>query len=116
MTAKKRRLWAYAAGVVVCLLLIGGCSGGVDVSGRWLADGKDGEVLLILDDGGKGSWATADDDISFIWEQRGKEIWLHTRAGGVLVGKVREQNEIRFDLPGVGLLVFRPEGHQSSSE
>jgi hypothetical protein len=56
-------------------------------------------VTLELGENGTGSWATDEDNVSFKWEVRGKEIWLHTRSGGVITGKITG-DAIEIRLPG----------------
>lgn len=75
-----------------------------DLAGPYTARG--GEMRLTLKDTGKGSLSTPDDDISFTWERRGDEVWLHTRAGGVVVCALESDGSLRADIPGVGKLRF----------
>ena len=66
----------------------------------------DGQVRMELKDTGKGVLSTAEDDISFTWEKRDAEIWLQTRAGGVVVCALEPDGSLTMDMPGVGRLRF----------
>ncbi len=92
-------LFAFAAG----------CSDTSDYSGKYQASNPDEEdtfVVLELKPGGKGVWTFDDEDAFFKWESRGKRIWLHTKTGGVITGNIEGKN-IRIELPGVGIFLFR---------
>jgi hypothetical protein len=43
----------------------------------------------------------AANNVSFKWEVRGKEIWLRTNLGGVILGKIIGE-AIEIDLPVAG--------------
>ena len=114
--AKTRRRGGLAgrarlAGVAVLVVLaLGLCACGAheDMVGTYHAAGQGGvDVSLVLHDGGKGTWTTDEADVPLTWELKGGELWLHTRAGGVLSGVVEGGGVVRMDLPGVGELVFR---------
>ena len=63
-------------------------------------------VLLDLQPNGQGTWETDFDVVSFRWKQRGGEIWLHTRTGGVITGDIVESTRLKVDIPGVGVIVL----------
>ena len=63
-------------------------------------------VLLDLQPSGQGTWETAMDMVAFRWQQRDKEIWLHTRTGGVVIGTIVDKSKLRISLPGVGPITF----------
>ncbi len=63
-------------------------------------------VLLDLQPNGQGTWETDFDVVAFRWKQRGQEIWLHTRTGGVITGDIAEATRLKVDLPGVGMIVL----------
>jgi hypothetical protein len=82
---------------------------GRDLTGKYRAvpipgDGKALELELKSD--GKGSWKMGHEDFSFTWEDRGDEVWLHTRAGGVVAGRIGEDRSIHVSLPAVGSFRF----------
>ena len=97
-----------AAALLVVVLGLFACGAHEDMVGTYYAAGEAGvEVSLALHDGGKGTWTTDEADVPLTWELKGGELWLHTRAGGVLSGAVEGGGVVRMDLPGVGELVFR---------
>jgi hypothetical protein len=107
MTSRKLLICA----MVVFLVIIVGCSkdrGGLE--GKYQAgnNNKPGSPVIFLELGanGKGSWATEEDNVSFKWEIRKKEVWLHTNLGGVIVGKIT-RDTIEIGLPGAGIHVFK---------
>lgn len=86
-----------------------GCRHQNDLTGTYGAQSPDGDVELVLKEGGKGTWSTFDDDVPFTWDRRGEEVWLHTKAGGILRGTVAEDGSLHIALPGVGDFNFRKE-------
>lgn len=100
--------WCVVA-LCFAVFALAGCQQTDDVSGRYVAQAQSGEVLLVLDEGGRGTWATDEEDIAFTWERRGDEVWLHTRGGGVLVGTLSAGGGIVMQMPGVGEVVFSRE-------
>ena len=86
------------------------CSRGPGVAGEYEADHQSGDehpVVLKLHSGGKGSWVLDDESAQFRWEIRGKQIWLHTHAGGVIVGDITAERDIDIQIPGVGVFLFK---------
>ena len=55
---------------------------------------------------GQGSWSIEEDNVSFKWEIRENEIWLHTKSGGVIVGKIVGET-IEINLPAAGEYYFK---------
>ncbi len=71
------------------------------------AGGGPGRPLILeLREAGQGAWNTDSESIAFKWDVKGKELWLHTRAGGVIQAAVVDR-ELVVDMPGAGRLVFR---------
>jgi hypothetical protein len=91
------------------LPLTTGCEERGRLSGRYVADIDENRlsptISLELMDNGQGSWSTEEDNVSFKWEIRENEIWLHTKSGGVIVGKIVGET-IEINLPGVGEYYF----------
>lgn len=58
-------------------------------------------VYLELGENGRGSWATDVDNVDFRWDIDGNKIRIHTRSGGVIIGRI-DDNSIEIHLPGVG--------------
>jgi len=84
------------------------CTPARDLAGTYVAlDPRDGDkVSLQLKEDGKGSWKMHHEDFTFTWEDRGGEIWLHSKSGGVIAGVIRDDLSIQFTLPGVGSFRF----------
>ncbi len=80
------------------------------VTGKYMAQIGEGEqsmtVLLELGENGTGSWAVEEDNVNFRWEVREKDILLHTKSGGVIVGSIVGET-IDIYLPGVGVHTFK---------
>ncbi len=68
---------------------------------------QEGQITLTLCAGGEGTWDASMDTVAFRWKVRGAEIWLHTRTGGVVLGRVLDQNRLSVDVPGVGNVLFK---------
>lgn len=47
------------------------------------------ETSIELKENGIGNWRIRNDEVSFRWDVRGEEIRLHTKSGGVIVGKIQ---------------------------
>jgi len=84
--------------IILCLIMLFGCSRDREkYAGKYLS-GDD--LVLELGETGSGSWSTLEDNVSFRWEIREKEIWLHSRDGGIITGKINS-NSIDINLPGI---------------
>lgn len=92
------------------LVLLFACGEEVQPKGVYHAQGSAAAVSLELREGGKGIWVTEEEEVAFNWEVRDQELWLHTPAGGLIVGRFTPQGTLRIDLPGVGLLLFAHHG------
>jgi hypothetical protein len=86
------------------------CQPGRDPAGKYRAadSGSSGQAIqLELKSDGKGSWKMGADEVSFTWEDRGAEVWLHLKVGGVLRGNIGTDGSISISLPGAGNLRFQ---------
>ena len=96
--------------VIFCCLLLSGlvflsCSRRYETAGKYEElnpINKDFSIVLDLKPDGKGVWTAGDEVIDFKWEVRGQDIWLHTKSGGVISGRIVEDNSIDITLPGIG--------------
>jgi len=96
--------WFLAA---CCTVLIGACSDPSLLLGKYQSPPEaERYVILELQPNGEGTWETDFDVVSFRWKQRGQEIWLHTRTGGVITGDIIGQTRLEMDIPGVGMIVL----------
>jgi len=55
---------------------------------------------------GRAIWRTLDDEVSFRWEVKDSEIWLSTKSGGIIIGKIHD-NTIEVTLPGAKTMSFK---------
>jgi len=94
----------------VFLVLIVSCEDTEKLLGKYQADTnknrQSANIFLELMDNGQGSWSTEEDSVSFKWEIRENEIWLHTKSGGVIVGKIVGET-IKITLPALGEYDFK---------
>ncbi|WP_052812913.1 hypothetical protein [Desulfonatronum thioautotrophicum] len=93
--------------VIFLAVMIGACSDPAHLVGTYesLPQAKQ-HVVLELQPNGQGTWETDFDVVSFRWKQRGLELWLHTRTGGVITGDIVEGTRLKMDIPGVGVIVL----------
>ena len=94
--------------VLLALCLVSACTQDkATVVGTYAAKNVEEEIVLTLNDNGKGTWSTDLDEIQFKWSVRsGGELWLHTVEGGVVQGRI-SGNTISLSLPGIQELVFQ---------
>jgi len=62
---------------------------------------------LVLNPNGQGSWARGDERVSFKWETKNNKIWLHTKSGGIVSGRLIEVEGIELRMPGSGVVAFK---------
>ena len=95
--------------VLLLLLALSLCACSRDkdtVAGTYAAKNGDTEITLNLKENGTGTWSTDLDEIQFKWSVRQDgRLWLHTREGGVIQGRIVDDN-ITLALPGVPDLLF----------
>ncbi len=101
----------YWMPVVFLVLIWGGCNNSREIPGKYLAELKEAPVSvsikLELGANGQGSWDMKGERVFFRWETKGQEVWLHTKSGGVVVGRILGQGAIEIRLPGTETLSFR---------
>lgn len=64
------------------------------------------ESYIELKENGVGIWRVIDDEASFRWDVRDSELRLHTRAGGVVIGKIQKET-IQLALPAQSVKYFK---------
>jgi hypothetical protein len=57
------------------------------------------DIHIELKENGQGVWRVLDDEAPFKWDVKGDEIRLHTKAGGVILGKI-QGDTLQIALPG----------------
>jgi len=74
---------------------------------------KQKEIVLELKENGDGLWKVNSDkaksgfvETPFAWYIKRGELRIHTKGGGVIVGKI-DRDTIQMTLPGYKALVFR---------
>jgi hypothetical protein len=79
--------------------------------GIYSAQGEDVSKTseIELKENGQGVWRVLDDETSFRWSISKNEIRLHTKSGGVIVGKIKG-NTIEIVLPGRSAMYFKKTG------
>ena len=58
---------------------------------------KDSHLELM--EKGMAVWRIPGNEVSFRWNIKGDEIWLSTKSGGIIIGKIQNQT-IEVSLPG----------------
>lgn len=64
------------------------------------------EAYIELRDNGQGIWRVLDDEASFNWGVDDGEIKLHTKSGGIIIGKINN-DILEISLPGRNVRYFR---------
>lgn len=77
--------------IMVTTLL--GCGPGERYAGLYLSSAEgsspQGEIAIELKENGEGIWRTGDHEVTLRWSARGKEVRLHTKEGGIIMGKMK---------------------------
>jgi len=105
----KRRIFPLFLVISVILAAFYGCADTASVIGEYVAqfDEQQGQRIgLQLEPDGQGTWTSVDESISFKWESRAGQIWLHSKTGGIIEGKLLE-GDIEFNVPGAGRVTFK---------
>jgi hypothetical protein len=94
--------------VTLFLLTLVACQSRDELVGKYEAEDllQRSKLQLVLSADGKGHWNIAQENISFTWTRRGDEVWLHSKTGGVIVGKLEVSDYIDVILPGSGKFRF----------
>ena len=104
----KTHLW----GLAVCFLLVVNlsCHSPESYVGTYQAvissKGKNQENIITLLEDGEGTWACCDLQQEFSWYIKENELRIHTKEGGVMMGKLKN-NTLAITLPGNKILTFR---------
>ena len=111
MIKKLRHLTTFSVIFIVLSLMVGlSCNRELQqYTGTYLLQGADkkesSEIYIQLRENGIGTWNTPDDEVSFRWDVKDNEIRLHTKSGGVLVGKI-QGDTIEIVFPGLKIRRF----------
>lgn len=100
--------------LLLFLSLLVSCQPGRELAGKYQAvDPQNGgrTLQLELKSDGKGTWKMGHDDVSFTWEERGGEVWLHLKVGGVIPGTIGRDGSLTISLPDSGSIRFQRAAH-----
>jgi len=61
---------------------------------------------LELMEKGQAVWRVPDDEVSFRWDIKDTELWLSTKSGGIIIGKIIGDT-IEITLPGAKKMFFK---------
>jgi len=104
----KMQAYFLAAILLGVMYAISGCSEQVEMTGTYQqvsGDVPGSSSVIELEDTKNGVWQTEIDEVSFRWSVRDNEIWMHTKTGGVIIGRITDQGFV-IELPEVGSFVF----------
>ena len=71
-----------------------------------IEDSKHAGGQIELMEKGQAIWRVADDETSFRWDVKGSELWLSTKSGGIIIGKIHG-DIITITLPGEKKMSFK---------
>jgi hypothetical protein len=67
---------------------------------------KHSMAQIELKEKGMGVWRVHNDEASFRWDVKDSEIWLSTKLGGIIIGKI-QGGFIEITLPGSKTMSFK---------
>jgi len=107
MLLRSRYLSRLFAALVSLLMIFAPSCGQKDrYVGKYVAHGEE-STYIELKEKGLGVWVVADDEVSFRWDlKKDSEIWLRTKAGGIIIGKIKEDT-LEITLPGAKMMSFK---------
>lgn len=85
------------------------CDSSVGWQGRYVSPVSEGApVTLILQADGKGLWVVDQESTPVRWKIRQGAVWLHVKAGGVLIAQsLDNEKTLSVGLPGGGNVVLK---------
>jgi hypothetical protein len=98
--------------LLMCLFLAlsVSCTSREEYAGTYKAEGavspEKAEVTIELKESGEGVWRTGDEEITFVWYVKGRELRFNTKEGGVIVGKPKN-GSFETVLPGKKKMSFK---------
>lgn len=107
MALRKTAGWTVEL-LLLCLILTlcPACESKDKFAGTYTAQVKGEEVRLELKTSGAGLWIAGTDEVPFSWHIKAGDLRIHTKEGGVIVGKI-QGDSIKIDLPGQKELLFK---------
>jgi len=101
----KTTKWNHLVPVLICLIAAfsSSCSRKDVYEGIYTAQeeksSKYSGSQLELMEKGQAVWRVLGNEVSFRWDIKGSEIWLSTKSGGIIIGKIHGDT-IEIALPG----------------
>lgn len=97
-------MWLAVAGMGFCA-----CDSGSGWEGRYVSPASEGTlVTLTLQADGKGLWVADQESTPVRWKIRRGALWLHVKAGGVLIAQpLDKEKTLSVGLPGGGNVVLK---------
>ena len=109
MKIRKPKLMLAIIGFLLVILPLS-CGPSGRYTGTYVAIGhpppQHAGTMIELQEEGEGVWRTRNSEVSFRWSVQGKEIRLHTKEGGIIVGKI-EKDTLTLLLPGERIMSFK---------
>jgi hypothetical protein len=104
-----KRLWGRIAGVVLAGWLFTACESDSGWHGRYVSSPGEGiPVTLTLESDGKGLWVVDQETAPIRWQKREGSLWLHVKAGGVLIARPQNNEKtLAIALPGGENIVLK---------
>ena len=117
MRRSKFQACGWIVGLCLFVTFLVSCESRDRYVGVYHADAKGSakqqEIILELKENGDGLWRVSSDEVAgtfvevpFAWYIKRGDLRLHTRAGGVIIGKI-DKDKIQMTLPGSKVLTFR---------
>ena len=103
--------WNYLVPLVIYLIVaFPSCYGQKDVyEGLYITLEKASKYAgsqLELMEKGIAVWRVSEDEVSFRWDIKDSEIWLSSKSGGIIIGKILGDT-IEITLPGTNKMSFK---------
>lgn len=85
------------------------CDSSSDWQGRYVSPASESpQVTLTLQADGKGLWVVDQESTPVRWKIRQGALWLHVKAGGVLIAQLQDhEKSLSVGLPGGGNVVLK---------
>ncbi|MGW8185783.1 MAG: hypothetical protein ACWGNK_00905 [Desulfobacterales bacterium] len=98
-------------GMMLICLTICSCDTGAGWEGKYATSqpsDRTAGLTLILDAGGKGQWIIDQESTPLQWEERGGDVWLHFKTGGVIIAKSDSADQsLTVEIPGSDSVLLR---------
>lgn len=111
---EKRMFWVQRGWIMLSLAFIAvlfGCdSATTRYTGTYVSVSEEEpsriETILVLKEPATGVWTANEKEVPIRWSVKGNEILLHTKEGGVIIGKI-SKDVITLKLPSDKVMTFK---------